>query len=497
MIALNYGAITMIDDWVGRILDALEQAGKAENTVVVFMSDHGDYMGDHGTVLKHGLHSHGLIRVPLIWADPRRAGASVSSRQGSAIDFAPTLLQSAGIACPVGMQGRDLLAEDAAELPVLIEDAGLAFASDDGRTASRTLVHDGWRMTVFEGSDLGELYDLAADPSELSNLWADPGFAARKGGADAAARPAPDRAEGHIPAAHASGLDRLPQRPLDILIVGGGIAGCCAAIALTRTGHRVRIVEKQEAWRFQSSGIFVYANGLESLGKLGLLEDILAAGFPVPEGRNAYYDHLGQPIVETFYPTADASRIPAILGIKRAEMHRVMAGRVAALGVPVQLGTTVTELKDGAGGVTATLSDGSVARVDLVIAADGVRSATRALIGIEVAPRYSGVGVWRAVHRRPPELTDKIMMMGPAKRFGIMPISDELLLYLRHRGRTRGQLLRARRLAPAHGRAVRGVHRPRRTVPRGAGGRDRGALYGSGGNRASAAVASGARPADR
>ncbi|MDA0186501.1 MAG: sulfatase-like hydrolase/transferase [Proteobacteria bacterium] len=180
MIALNYGAITMIDDWIGRILDALEQSGKAENTVVVFMSDHGDYMGDHGTVLKHGVHSQGLIRVPLIWADPRRAGASVSSLQGSAIDFAPTLLQSAGIAYPVGMQGRDLLAADAANLPVLIEDAGLAFASDDGLTASRTLVHDDWRMTAFAGSDLGELYNLGADPSELSNLWADPAFAAHK-----------------------------------------------------------------------------------------------------------------------------------------------------------------------------------------------------------------------------------------------------------------------------------------------------------------------------
>mgnify|MGYP001112646003 CR=1 FL=1 len=60
MIALNYGAITMIDDWIGRILDALEQSGKAGNTVVVFMSDHGDYMGDHGTVLKHGLHTDAM-----------------------------------------------------------------------------------------------------------------------------------------------------------------------------------------------------------------------------------------------------------------------------------------------------------------------------------------------------------------------------------------------------------------------------------------------------
>ncbi|NNE80267.1 MAG: FAD-dependent oxidoreductase [Silicimonas sp.] len=214
---------------------------------------------------------------------------------------------------------------------------------------------------------------------------------------------------------------------LDILIVGGGIAGCCAAIALTQNGHRVRIVEKENAWRFQSSGIFVYANGLVSLDKLGLLDDILAAGFPVPGGRNAYFDHTGAAIVETIYPTADGGRIPAILGIRRAEMHRVMTARIAALGVPVQLGTNVRGLEDVAGGVLVDLSDGTQVRTNLVIGADGVRSATRAMIGIDVAPRYTGFGVWRAVHRRPADLTDKIMVMGPAKRFGIMPISDDLL----------------------------------------------------------------------
>lgn len=219
----------------------------------------------------------------------------------------------------------------------------------------------------------------------------------------------------------------MVQRPLNILIIGGGIAGCCAAIALTQAGHRVRIIEKQDAWRFQSSGIFVYANGLVSLGKMGILNEMLAAGFAVPNGRNAYYDNHGEPIVETIYPTAENGRIPAILGIKRAEMHRVMATRVEALGVPIQLGTTVTALDDGPGGVRVALSDSSTAQADLVVGADGLRSATRALIGIDVAPRYTGVGVWRAVHRRPPDLTDKIMVMGPAKRFGIMPISDDLL----------------------------------------------------------------------
>jgi len=186
-------------------------------------------------------------------------------------------------------------------------------------------------------------------------------------------------------------------------------------------------VEKQEAWRFQSSGIFVYANGLVSLKELGLLDDIVAAGFPVPEGRNVYFDHTGAPIVETFYPAADEGRIPAILGIKRAEMHRVMAGKVETLGVPISLGTTVRSISDQGDGVMVELSDGSVENVDLVVAADGLRSATRPLIGIELEPHYTGFGVWRSVHRRPADLKDKVMMMGPGIRFGIMPISDDSL----------------------------------------------------------------------
>ena len=56
----------------------------------------------------------------------------------------------------------------------------LAFADPDGRTASRTLIDGNWRMTIFEGSDLGELYDLEADPHELSNLWADNAAATQK-----------------------------------------------------------------------------------------------------------------------------------------------------------------------------------------------------------------------------------------------------------------------------------------------------------------------------
>lgn len=219
----------------------------------------------------------------------------------------------------------------------------------------------------------------------------------------------------------------MPIARQNILIVGAGIAGCAAGIALAASGHHVRLIEKQTEWRFASSGIFVYANGLEALDDLGVLEDILATGFAVPEGRNAYYDHTGAAITTTTYPTAREGRVPAILGIKRAELHRVLATRLQDLGVAVDLAMTVRQINQTGGDVHVTFADGTRPTFDLVLGADGIRSALRGLIGIEASPRYSGFTVWRTVHARPRDLTDKIMLMGPAKRYGIMPISDDKL----------------------------------------------------------------------
>jgi 2-polyprenyl-6-methoxyphenol hydroxylase-like FAD-dependent oxidoreductase len=175
-----------------------------------------------------------------------------------------------------------------------------------------------------------------------------------------------------------------------ILVVGGGIAGCSAGIALAAAGHNVRIVEAQAGWRFQSSGIFVYCNGLACLADLGVLPKILATGYSVAQGRNAYYDHTGAEITQACYPTARDGQVPAIVGIKRAELHRVLAVRLDALGVSVQLGTTVGKMTEEAGAVDVTPSDGTHDTYDLVLGADGIRSSLRAKIGIELEPRSPG-----------------------------------------------------------------------------------------------------------
>src|SRR5205814_8181096 len=69
-IALNYGSISLIDDGVGRLVAELERLGLADNTVVIFTSDHGDFLGDHQILLKGPIHYEGLVRTPLIWKDP-------------------------------------------------------------------------------------------------------------------------------------------------------------------------------------------------------------------------------------------------------------------------------------------------------------------------------------------------------------------------------------------------------------------------------------------
>ncbi|MCE8023920.1 sulfatase family protein [Billgrantia aerodenitrificans] len=175
IIALNYGSISMVDDAVGEVLAALAAQGLADDTVVAFTSDHGDYMGDHGYMLKMGLHFQSVLRVPLIWHDPQDAKRrGVSTRLGSAIDLAPTLLQRAGLRVPIGMQGQDLFGTMPAA-DVLVEDPGIqVFRDSEACSSIVSLVTERWRLSLFEGHEGGELYDLETDPDELDNRWDDP-----------------------------------------------------------------------------------------------------------------------------------------------------------------------------------------------------------------------------------------------------------------------------------------------------------------------------------
>lgn len=178
MIALTYGSISMIDDAIGRVLARLKALGLDDNTVVIFTLDHGDYMGDHGLMLKLLLHYQGMTRVPFIWHDPSRpVDHAVDTGLGSSIDISATILARAGIQPFNGLQGRDLFTTEPPEALIVEEDSQRVMTGFDRPQRVRTLITDRYRMSLRQGETWNELYDLETDPEEVNNLYDAPASA--------------------------------------------------------------------------------------------------------------------------------------------------------------------------------------------------------------------------------------------------------------------------------------------------------------------------------
>ncbi len=181
LIALTYGSITMIDDAIGRVLAKLKALGLSDNTVVIFTSDHGDYMGDHGLMLKLLLHFQSIIRVPFVWSDPQaRSHDQVRSDLASSIDISTTILERAGIQPYNGIQGRDLMSSQSPEALIVEEDSQRPMIGFQRPQRVRTIVTDRYRMSLRHGENWGELYDLQLDPNEMNNLFDEPAAQAVK-----------------------------------------------------------------------------------------------------------------------------------------------------------------------------------------------------------------------------------------------------------------------------------------------------------------------------
>ena len=175
LIALTYGSITIIDDAIGRVLARLKALGLDDNTIVIFTSDHGDYMGDHGLMLKLLLHFQGIIRIPFIWKDPMPNNLPpVEHGLASSIDISSTILARAGIQAYNGIQGRDLLSTKEPEAIIVEEDSQRKMIGFDRPQRVRTVVTEKYRMSLRQGEAWGELYDLQNDPDEMQNLFDDP-----------------------------------------------------------------------------------------------------------------------------------------------------------------------------------------------------------------------------------------------------------------------------------------------------------------------------------
>ncbi|MEX1019870.1 MAG: sulfatase-like hydrolase/transferase [Litorilinea sp.] len=172
-----YANITTVDEQVGRILAALEAKGYLENSLIIFCSDHGELLGDHGLSYKWLMYDP-IVHVPLIMWHPGTVNQPGSvSDLVSLIDIGPTILELAGIQQPTYLEGRSLLGylpgmESAAAHPPRT----YVYAEDNYQIMQRSATHKlvyyiGQTEGKTGGQPVGELYDLAADPHELENLW--------------------------------------------------------------------------------------------------------------------------------------------------------------------------------------------------------------------------------------------------------------------------------------------------------------------------------------
>ena len=188
--ALYYAMIALIDDQFARLLDALDASGQRDNTVIIFTSDHGETLGDHGLMYKGCRFYEGLVRVPLIFSWPVTFQADVQSEAlVELLDMSSTLIDLAGLEQPHYMQGKSLI-------PILKGDASLMehrefvrseyfdaldphFTGGDGTFA--TMYRDRqFKLSVYHDKNLGELYDLKNDPWEFDDLWDNPDYASVK-----------------------------------------------------------------------------------------------------------------------------------------------------------------------------------------------------------------------------------------------------------------------------------------------------------------------------
>ncbi len=188
--AKYYAMISLIDDQFARLLKAIDDAGQTDNTVVIFTSDHGESLGDHGLMFKGCRFYEGLVRVPLIFRWPGKVKKNLQSDAlVELLDLTSTVIEIAGLEQPEYMQGRSLL-------PILTGESAPMHHRDSvrceyfdalhphftgGTGAFGTMYRRGtWKLVVYHGKGLGELYDLENDPQEFNNLWDDAKYAAIK-----------------------------------------------------------------------------------------------------------------------------------------------------------------------------------------------------------------------------------------------------------------------------------------------------------------------------
>ena len=208
-----------------------------------------------------------------------------------------------------------------------------------------------------------------------------------------------------------------------VLVVGGGIGGMSAALAMARNGVTVTLIDADPNWRVYGAGITITGMSLRAFGDLGVLDDIRERGFVHTGLRPMRFD--GERIPGPPHAPPGAPPIMCGGGIMRPVLHDILSTRVRAAGIAVRLGVTAEVLDQDDNGVDVTFSDGVQERYDLVVGADGIFSKTRTMIFPDAAkPQLTGQGCWRIVAPRPPEVDRAEIYFGGPLKVGMSPISQ-------------------------------------------------------------------------
>ncbi|GGA44372.1 sulfatase family protein [Paenibacillus physcomitrellae] len=176
LVAIYYGMISLMDKYIGRILDKLDALGLAENTLVVFTTDHGHFFGQHGLQAKGGFHYEDLIKLPFIVRYPGHVPSGrCSDALQSLVDLAPTFLSFCGLPIPRTMAGVDQKEVWLGRRDKARDHAICEFRHEPTTIHQKTYIDERYKITVYYNQTYGEIFDLQEDPEELYNLWDEPG----------------------------------------------------------------------------------------------------------------------------------------------------------------------------------------------------------------------------------------------------------------------------------------------------------------------------------
>jgi arylsulfatase A-like enzyme len=179
LIANYYGMISLIDHQVGRLKLALRDLDLLDNTLIVYSTDHGDWLGDHGLLLKGPMAYEGLLRVGLLFEGPSVPKGKVVKDPVSTLDLAQTFCDYANTELPVQAHSRSLrplIETSTASRDFALSEWDLRASRCGVDLALRTVRTQNMKLTVEEKSGAGEMYDLYNDPDEMVNRFDDPAY---------------------------------------------------------------------------------------------------------------------------------------------------------------------------------------------------------------------------------------------------------------------------------------------------------------------------------